>query len=72
MLVLEVVPMDELSTFEGQVAMRAFRHSVGRLPRWAEEEEHRRLEAARTEARRRWRELRSERRTGPRRSRHAA
>lgn len=59
--------LDELSTFEGQVAARAFRHSIGRLPRWAEEEEHRRLEAE-AEARRRWRRLRSERRrVGPRR-----
>lgn len=64
--------MDELSTFEGLVAWRAFRYSIGRLPRWAEEEEHRRLEA-RAEAHRRWRRLRSERRHGgPHRTRHAA
>jgi len=65
--------LDELWTFEGQVAARAFRHSAARPPRWAEEEEHRRLEAARAEAGRRWRELRAERRrSGARRGRHAA
>lgn len=62
--------MDELTTFEGLVALRAFRQSVGAIPRRAEEERDRML--AENAARLRWR-MRSERkRGGPRRTRHAA